>query len=171
MNDVYKGLRSTGRPLLIELHAKNWILIKIPMEIDLRRASSTLCQFRKGRGPVGVDNFCFKVGTSNGPIIPFHNIARVSVARANRDCGKAEIFSCSSFVVALSVSPSDSSFILLTSRETCITDISGKLYHITESLQVIGTRRQPTRKRKWKTPRLRCHSLSGCCGYMFWLAA
>ena len=73
------------------------------------------------------DDLGSKAGTSSGPTIPFHIIARVSVACVNCDRDKTAIFSRGSFLVVLSVPPPDSSFILLTSRETCIADISGKL--------------------------------------------
>ena len=43
--DVYKGFGSTGRSLPMELYAKNRTSMKVPVEIDLRRASVTLCQF------------------------------------------------------------------------------------------------------------------------------
>ena len=111
--------------------------MKVPVEIDLRRASFTLFQFRNGAGLE--DGFGSKVGRSSGPTIPSHIIARVSVACSNCDRDRPAIFSRSSFFVALSVLPFDSSLILLTSRETCITDISGKLCDKSEQLRIVRT--------------------------------
>ena len=97
------------------------------MEIDLRRASFTL--YRLGNvgifaGKVGLAS---DVGRSSGPVTPFQIMKRASAARANRDGDKVAIFSRTCLLVALPVPPLDSSFILLTSRETCAICISGKL--------------------------------------------
>ena len=136
MLDAYKGLGSTGRSLQIALDAKNCMSMKVPVEIDLSRASFTLCQFNKKVSPTEEGDFGFSVGISNGPITPFQIIARASAARGNFDWDKAAIFSRSCFLVGLSLPPSDSSFIFITSRETCTTNISGKLCHKNKHLQV-----------------------------------
>ena len=114
--------------------------MKVPVGIDLRRASFTLCQFRKGSGFGRGDGSSSKAGTSSSPSMSFHIIASVSAARVNCDRDKAAIFSRSSFFVALSVPPPDSCLILLTSRETCISNISGKLCHEIEHLWVFRAR-------------------------------
>ena len=101
--------------------------MKAPVEIEVRRASFTLSQFREGAGLGKEDSLGSRAGASNGPIIPFHIIARVSVTRVNCDRDRPAIFFRSSFLVVLSVLPPNSSLILPTSRETCTADISGKL--------------------------------------------
>ena len=162
MLEVYKGLSSAGKLLPIILYAKNWISMKVPMEIDLRRASFTLYQFRETMYFAGDGGLGSGVGRSSGPVTPFKIIARVSVARDNCDWDKAAIFSRSCFLVGLSLSPSDSSFILLISRETCTANISGKLCHNDEHLQAARARGQLTKKRKWKTLRPQYCSAPGC---------
>ena len=119
----------------------------MPVEIDLRRASFTLSQFRQGTGFGEGDGCGFKVGRSSGPTIPFHIIARVSAARVNCDRDRPAIFSRSSLLVVLSVLPPDSSLILPTSRETCTTDISGKLCNKSEYLQIV----QPSSSQRRET--------------------
>jgi len=140
MLDVYKGLGSTGRSLQVALYAKNCRSMKVPVGIDLRRASFTLCQLKKEVGFTMEGGLGFGIGRSSGPITPCQVIVRASVARNNCGWDKEAIFSRSCFLVGLSSPHSDSSFIFLTSSETCTTNISGKLCHNGEHLQVIGTR-------------------------------
>ena len=135
MLEVYKGVGSTGRPLLNVLYAKNWTSTKVPVGIDLSRASFTLCQFEKRVVFAKKLSLGFGTGRSCGFITPLQIIARASVARGSCDWVKAAIFSRSCFLMMLSVSPPDSSFILLTSRETCAANISGKLCQESEHLQ------------------------------------
>ena len=139
MLEVYKGLGSTGSPSLIAFCAKNWTSMKAPVEIELRRASFTLSQLGKGAGLGEEDLLGSKAGTSSGPTIPFHIMARVSATRVNCDRDKPAIFFRSSFLVALSVLAPDSSLILPTSRETCTADISGKLCNKSEHLRIVRT--------------------------------
>ena len=57
MLDVNKGLGSTEKSLPIALYAKNCTSMKVPVEIDLRRASFTLCQFNKKVSPTEEGGF------------------------------------------------------------------------------------------------------------------
>ena len=165
MLDVYKGFGFTGKSLLIALYAKNWTSMKVPVEIDLRRASFTLCQFN-GKVSFRMEGgFGSGVGKSNGPITPFQIIASALAARGNFDWDKAAIFSRSCFLMGGSLSPPDSSFIIQTSRETCTTSISGKLCHNSEHLHVARARERLTRRRKWRIPRPRYYSGPGYHGY------
>ena len=87
MLEVYKGLGSTGKLLLSALYAKSWTSMKVPVGIDLRRASFILYQTEKRiifveNGGLGSG---FGVGRSSGPITPFQIIVRASAARGNRD--------------------------------------------------------------------------------------
>ena len=79
------------------------------------------------------------IGRSSGPITPCQVIVGALAARNNCSWDKKAIFSRSCFLVGLSLPPSDSSFIPPTSSETCTTNISGKLCHNSEHLQVIRT--------------------------------
>jgi len=61
--------------------------MKVPVGIDLRRASFTLYQAEKRIiffKQVGFGSG-FGVGRSSGPITPFQIIVRASAARGNRD--------------------------------------------------------------------------------------
>jgi len=80
MLDVYKGLRSTGVSLSIALYAKNCTSMKVPVEIDLRRASFTLSQFKKKVGCTKGGDLESGICKSRDPITPFQIIARTSVA-------------------------------------------------------------------------------------------
>ena len=66
-------------------------------------------------------------GRSDDPPKPFQIMARAPFAHPNRDWDKEAILSRSCTIAALSVPFFDSSFILLTSCETCTDSISGKL--------------------------------------------
>lgn len=112
--------------------------MKVPVEIDFRRASFTLCQFEvKGNMKlchfenwVGIAeevDFGAFAGSPCDPTTPSQIMARASAARGNWDWDKEAIFSRSCLLVTLSAPSVDSSFILLTSRETCNESISGKL--------------------------------------------
>ena len=162
MLDVYKGLGSTGMSLQIALYAKNCRSMKVPVGIDLRRASFILCQFKKKVGFTMEGGLGSGICRSSGPNTPCQVMVRASVARNNCDWDKEAIFSRSCFLVGLSLPPFDSSFILLTSSETCITNISGKLCHNGENLQAIRTIGWLTRRRRWKTPRTQYRSEPGC---------
>jgi len=59
--------------------------MKVPVEIDLRRASLILCQFGERIGVVEKVNLGSGTSRSNGPVTPFQIIARASVACVNRD--------------------------------------------------------------------------------------
>ena len=135
----------------------------MPVGIDLRRASFTLCQFRKRVGSTKKAGLGSGISRSNGPITPFQIIARMSAARGSCDWDRAAIFSRSCFLMGLSLSPPDSSFILLTSRETCITNISGKLCHNSECSQMVRAR-WLTKRRKWRILRPQYCSAPGCHG-------
>ena len=139
MLDAYKGLGSTGKLLPTVLYAKNWTSMKVPVGIDLRKASFTLYQFTKGAGFVKPGKLGSSVGRSSGPTIPFKIKASASVARGNCDWDNAAIFSRNCFLMVLLVSSCDSSN-FLTSRETCTTNISGKLRHRGEHLRVARAR-------------------------------
>jgi hypothetical protein len=101
--------------------------MKIPVGIDLRRASCTLCQFRDGVDFGGEVDSGSGRGGSNGPTTPFQIMARASTARVICNWDKAAIFCRSWLFVLLSVSSVNSSLILLTSCETCVDNISGNL--------------------------------------------
>ena len=132
--------------------------MKVPAEIDLRRASFTLSQFKKGRGFGRGDSFGSKVGRSSGPTIPSHIMAKASVARSNCDRGSPAIFSRSSFLVTLSAPPPDSSLIFPTSREICTADISGKLWDKSEYLRVVGA----SGSQKGETRKHLIHDITVC---------
>ena len=121
--------------------------MKVPVEIDLRRASFTRSQLET----MGYILFHFEskinplrltsgMGESSGPMTLLQIIARASVARASCDWDKRAILSRSCLLVSLSVSPADSSFILLTSRETCTDSISGKLRRENERSRTVQAR-------------------------------
>ena len=120
--------------------------MKVPVRIDLRRASFTLCQFEENVGFTKRVGFGSGVRRSSSPITPFQIIARASVARGNRDWDRAAIVSWSCFLMGVSLSPLNSSFIMQTSRETCTASISGKLCHNSEHLQVARERESDLRK-------------------------
>ena len=111
--------------------------MKVPVEIDLRRASFTLSQLEKMGyiirfhfgGKMNPVCLTSSTGGSNGPMTPLQIMARASVARASCGWDKRAILPRSCLRVSLSAPPADSSFILLTSRETCTDSISGKLNH------------------------------------------
>jgi len=67
--------------------------MKVPVGIDLRRASFTRCQFGKRVDDTRKANLGPVVGGSEGSFTPFQIIARASVARANCDWDKAAILS------------------------------------------------------------------------------
>ena len=145
--------------------------MKVPVGIDLRRASFTLCQFREKVGFTKRTGFGSGVRRSSGPIIPFQIIARASVARGNRDWDRAAIVSRSCFLMGVSLSPLNSSFIMQTSRKTCTASISGKLRHNSEHLQVAREKGRLTKRRKWRIPRTQYRSAPGFHGYMLQLVA
>jgi hypothetical protein len=132
--------------------------MKIPVEIDLMRASSTLRQFREGAGFGREGGLGSKAGTSSGPTMLFHIMARVSATRVNCDRDKPAIFSRSSFLVVLSVPPFDSSLILPTSRETCTADISGKLGDESEHLWIVRV----SNSQKGETGKHLIHDITVC---------
>ena len=111
--------------------------MKVPVEIDLRRASFTLSQFEKMgyiilfhfEGNINPFRSASGTGGSSGPITPFQIMARAFVARASWGWDKRVILSRNCLRVSLSAPPADSSFIFLTSCETCTDSISGKLNH------------------------------------------
>ena len=149
MLEVKKGFRSSGKLLLIALYAQNWTSIKVPVEIDLRRASFTLLRFENREniilfhleGIVGSSGLNSGVGRSSGPITPFQIMARASVARANCGWDKSVILSRSCLLVPLSAFPVDSSFSFFTSCETWIDSISGKLRCENERLCAVRARK------------------------------
>ena len=100
--------------------------MKVPVWIDLRSASFTLCQFGKKKGIAEV-SFGSAMGGFSRSFTPTQTAQRTSIARANCGGGKVAIFSQSCFLVMLSVHPFDSSSNLQTSRETWIDSVSGKL--------------------------------------------
>jgi len=136
--------------------------MKMPVGIDLRRASFTLCQFRKSIDFAKKGGLGSGIDRSSGPITPFQIIARTSVARSNCGWDRVAIFSRSCFLVGPSLPSFDSSFILLMSRETCTTNISGKLCRNSKHPQVARAKEQLTKRRKWKTLRSRYCSVPGC---------
>lgn len=114
--------------------------MKVPVWIDLRRASFTLCQCGKKRGIVEV-SLGSALGGFSRPFTPTKTAQRASIARANLGGGKAAIFSRSRFLVVLSVYPFDSSSNSQTSRGTCIDNVSGKLGCKDEPLWIIQAER------------------------------
>ena len=92
--------------------------MKVPVDIDLSRASSTLCKLATKVGLAKRLGSGFCAGESNGPAVPVQIMERASIACANCDGDKEAILSRSCLIVLLSVSPVDSCFILLTSCET-----------------------------------------------------
>jgi len=111
--------------------------MKVPVGIDLRRASFTLSQFRKIVDSTRKEIWGFGVGGSSGSITPFQIMARASVTRGNCDWDKAEILSKNRSLMGVSLSSHDSSFISITSCGTCATNISGKLCRNSERLQLV----------------------------------
>ena len=148
MLEVKKGFRSSGKLLLIALYAQNWTSIKVPVDIDLRRASFTLLRFENREniilfhleGIVGSSGLNSGVGKSSGPITPLQIMARASVARASCGWDKSVILSRSCLLVSLSAFPDVSSFSFFTSCETWVDSISGKLRRENERLWAIQAR-------------------------------
>ena len=146
--------------------------MKAPVEIDLRRASFILCP-PEGRGSISLSSFENgahfpeevgvdpDVGRPSGPTNPSQIMARASAARANRNWDKSAIFSRSCLLVTLPEPSLDSSFILLTSRETCSDSISGKLRGYNYHLRIARARKQLTRERNWKILRSRYRNTPG----------
>jgi hypothetical protein len=131
--------------------------MNVPVEIDLRRASFTLCQFEV-RGnmklchfgnwvdPAEEVDFSPVAGRPCDSITPSQIIARASAACANCGWDKEVIFSRSCLLTTLSEPSVDSSFILLTSCETCAESISGKLCCKNECFRIIVERRSNSRE-------------------------
>ena len=111
--------------------------MKVPVGIDLSRASFALCQLNKKVSFTMEGSFGSGVGKSNGPITPFKIISSASTARGNCDWDKAAIFSKNRSLIGVSSFSHDSSFILITSCGTCATNISGKLCRNNERLQLV----------------------------------
>ena len=111
--------------------------MKVPVDIDLRRASSTLCQFGSGAKFTEKVDGCFGTERSRCPAIPSQIMERTSAARANCDLDKDAILSRSCLLVSLSAPSVDSPFILLTSCETNTGSISEKLCHENETLGIV----------------------------------
>ena len=129
MLEINNGFGSKGKPLQILLKALNWASMKIPVVIDLRKASFTRRQFgKKVNITEGAGSGC-TAGGFRGPFAQLQIIASASVARATCGWDKDAIFSRSRCLVAPSAHHSDSSFILETRVETWIDSISGKLHH------------------------------------------
>ena len=114
--------------------------MKVPVDIDLRRASSTLCQFGSGAKFTEKVDGCFGTERSRCPAIPSQIMERTSAARANCDLDKEAILSRSCLLVSLSAPSVDSPFILLTSCETNTGSISEKLCHENETLGIVQIR-------------------------------
>jgi hypothetical protein len=137
--------------------------MNVPVEIDFRRASFTLCQFEVrgnmklchfvklchfeiGLDPADEVNFSPVTGISGNRITPSQIMVRASAARGNRDWDKEAIFSCSSLLTTLSEPSFDSSLISLISRETCTESISGKLCCKNECFRITIERRSSPRE-------------------------
>ena len=100
------------------LYAWNRRSIKVPVEIDLSRASSTLGKFATGAKFAGVLDLDFGGGESEGSVAPLQIIARASAARSSCGWDNDAILSRSCLLVLQSELPFDSFFALLTSCET-----------------------------------------------------
>ena len=104
--------------------------MKVPVEIDLRKASFTRHQLG-GKMDVteGVNLAGCAAGGFRGPITKLQIIERASAARLSCGWDKDAIFSWRRFLVTPSLRDSDSSLILVTRIETWVDIISGKLHH------------------------------------------
>jgi hypothetical protein len=120
--------------------------MKVPVYIDLRRASFTRSQFGNRVNVARGVRLGSIAGGPSVPVAPLQIMSRASVARANCDLDSAAILSRSCLIVALSVPPIDSTFIVSTSRETCTDSISGKL--CCESERVGGSNKGVTHEKE-----------------------
>ena len=99
------------------------------MEIDLKRASSTLRELAIAENTAEELVSGLGAGKSGGSFAPLQIIARASVARPSCDWDNDAILSRSCLLILHSLLPVDSFFALLTSCETWGDRISGKLCH------------------------------------------